>query len=75
MLKDVSSQVVETKLPGRGVDQVKQEYSNAAFKAGNLQYQIYTLSKELDMINDQLSTLNLEYAKLEAEKAKEQQSE
>lgn len=75
MLKDVSSQVVETKLSGRTIDVVKQEYSNAAFRAGNLQYQIYTLGKELELVDEQLTVLNLEYAKLEAEKAKEPKNE
>lgn len=40
------------------------EYTQLCAKAGNLQYQIYAHTKDLELINAQQRELNLEAAKL-----------
>lgn len=52
--------------PVRTLDEVKQEYANTCVQAGNLQYQIHALSKDLALVNDTMRELNLEAAKLQA---------
>lgn len=54
----------------RSVDDVRIEYSKLCTKAGHLQYQITTLSKELEVLNGSLRDLNLEAAKLASEEKK-----
>lgn len=61
----------ETKVE-RTLDQVRQEYSNLAAKAGHTQYQIAELTSDLKVINEQLRDLNFEAGKL-IEAVKEEQ--
>lgn len=56
--------------PERTLDDVRNEYSKLCTHAGHLQYQLYTLTADLKLINDQLKSLNFEAGKL-SEKAKE----
>jgi septation ring formation regulator EzrA len=60
-------------MSARTVEEISQEYSRLCAKAGHCQYQIETLKKDLEMINQTLRDLNLEAAKAKeaAEKAKE----
>lgn len=52
--------------PSRTLDVVHKEYTNACFKAGNLQYQISALSKDLGLLNDTMRELNFEAAAIKA---------
>lgn len=49
------------------VAEIQQEYSQGCARAGHAQYQIYTLTKELDLLNESLKSLNIEAAKASAE--------
>ncbi len=54
----------------RTVTEIHQDYSNLCVKAGHLQYSLYALQIDLDLVNEQLKDLNLEGAaaqKAEAE--------
>lgn len=51
----------------RSVEEIKQEYSSLCAQAGHLQYQVFTLGKDLGLLNDQLRELNFEAAKARAE--------
>lgn len=46
----------------RPVAEIQAEYQNLCTKAGHTQYQIITLSKDLDLLNETLRNLNLEAA-------------
>lgn len=69
MLKEVKSEV-----QSRTLEDVKREYSHTAFRAGDLNYQIYTLQNEIKMLNERMTDLNLEGAKLQAEVTKVEES-
>lgn len=56
----------ETQNKTRTVPEIQQEYTSECTRAGHLQYQIVTLSKDLDMLNDHLRDLNLEAAAAQA---------
>lgn len=49
----------ENKSP-RPVSEIQQEYQMLCTKAGHVQYQIFTLQKDLDVLNSTLRDLNLE---------------
>lgn len=53
--------------PKRTYSQVQQEYVNLALKAGNIQYQMFILKKDLEVMNQSLRDLNFEAAKLQQE--------
>ena len=46
----------------RNIAEIQTDYQNMCLKAGHLQYQVYTYSKDLEMVNGQLRDLNLEAA-------------
>lgn len=46
----------------RPVDEIRNDYGALVGQAGNLQYQIYALGKDLDIILNQMRDLNLEAA-------------
>lgn len=50
----------------RTIETIHKEYSELCAKAGHLNYQIYTLSKDLELVNQQLRDLNLEASALSA---------
>ncbi len=55
----------------RTVTEIHQDYSNLCVKAGHLQYSLYALQIDLDLVNEQLKDLNVEGAaaqKAEAER-------
>jgi hypothetical protein len=59
----------------RSVSDIHVEYSQLCSRAGHLQYQLHVLSKDLDIINDQLRALNLEAATLSSkEEAKPEEA-
>jgi hypothetical protein len=75
----------EFKAP-RPVSEVQSEYSSLCMKAGHVNYQLFTLSNDLKLINEQLRDLNLEAAasqkfeleakaKAEAEKKAQEQAD
>lgn len=47
---------------------IYREYSELALKAGQLQYQIVTIQKDLDLVNEQMRALNFEAAALGSKK-------
>lgn len=61
----------------RTIPEIQQEYQNACLRAGHLQYQVFTLSNDLEMLNSTLRDLNLEAAAVKAadDKAKKQEEE
>lgn len=62
----------ETKVH-RKFEEIQVDYQGLCTKAGHTQYQIYTLQKELSMMNDSLRDLNIEAA--EAKKAEDEKKE
>lgn len=61
--------MTETKAK-RTISEIQTEYQNLCLKAGHLQYQVYTFSKDLEMVNKELRDLNLEAAATKASEAK-----
>lgn len=55
----------------RSIPEIQSEYESLCMKAGHTEYQIYTLKKELELINGTLRDLNLEAAALKAEEDKQ----
>lgn len=51
----------------RTVESIHGEYTQACARAGHTSYQIFTLTKDLELIHQQLRDLNLEASKLQAE--------
>lgn len=54
----------------RTIEEIQREYGQLCAKAGNAQYQVATIQKEIDLINDRLRDLNLEAAAVQAAEAK-----
>lgn len=50
----------------RSIPEIQQEYQNLCLKAGHLQYQVYTFTKDLEAVNKELRDLNLEAAAVKA---------
>ena len=50
----------------RTIEDVQREYQQTCVRAGHLQYQVYGLTKDLEMVNKQLLDLNLEAAGIQA---------
>lgn len=50
----------ENNKPSRTIPEIQQEYQQNCTRAGHLQYQIYTLEKDLALVNDLLRNLNFE---------------
>lgn len=55
----------ENKEP-RTVEIIHKEYSAVCSQAGHIQYQIFTLKKDLEILNQQARDLNFEAAQLQA---------
>lgn len=65
MLKEVLNKKEPRKMP-----EIQAEYGNLVQKAGQIQYQVHVLNKDLEMLNSALRDLNMEAAaSQEAEKA------
>lgn len=63
----------ENKAPERTVEKIRQEYSALCAKAGHMQYQLFTIERDLEILNLTLRDLNLEAAAVsqkDSEKAK-----
>lgn len=56
----------------RTLQDIQSEYQNAAMRAGHLEYQIYTLKRDLTLLNETMRDLNLEAASVQANKQKEE---
>jgi hypothetical protein len=52
----------------RTIETIQREYSQGCAKAGQLQYQIFTLAKDLELVNASLRDLNNEAATLSQKK-------
>lgn len=61
----MSAELKEVKKEARTLNQVGSEYQNLCVKAGNTQYQIVTLQKDLDIMNQALRDLNNEAFQLQ----------
>lgn len=46
--------------PKRTIQEIQREYTNLMVKAGQLQYTLYAVNKDLDLVNASLRDLNLE---------------
>ena len=55
---------MEDKKIERTMEVIHQEYTGLCAKAGHAQYQISVISKDLELLNEQLKALNLEAAAL-----------
>lgn len=53
----------------RSVQDCQNDYQNMCLKAGHLQYQIFTLKKDLELVNESLRDVNLEAAGIKAKEA------
>lgn len=58
------------KAPARTVEEIHREYSSLCAKIGHSQYQIFSLEREVERMNETCRDLNLEAAKVAAEAAK-----
>lgn len=56
----------------RTIQQIQQEYQELCLKAGHFQYQIYTMGRDLELVNKELRDLNLEAAAVKAAEVKAQ---
>lgn len=54
----------EEKKAERTIEVVQNEYTALAVKSGQLQYQIYTFKKDLELLNSKMRDLNFEAAAL-----------
>lgn len=61
------SKKAKVEKPKRSIPEIQGEYQTLCTKAGHVQYQIFTLSKDLEMMNQELRDLNLEAAAVKAE--------
>lgn len=59
-----------TETKKRTIAEIQQQYQDLCLKAGHLQYQVYTLSRDVEMVNAELRDLNLEAAGLKAAEEK-----
>lgn len=57
----------------RTIEEIQKEYSLVCAEAGQAQYQLFVLEKDLEIKNDRLRSLNLEAAGVAAKK-KEQEN-
>lgn len=55
----------------RPINEIQADYQSTAMKAGHIQYQIYTLSKDLELVNSTLRDLNLEAVASQGAESKE----
>lgn len=60
----------EAKSP-RKFPEIQAEYQSVAAKAGHVQYQVFTLKKDLELLNQTLRDLNFEAAAAQKEAADE----
>ena len=51
----------------RTIEQIKTEYADLCARAGHLQYQVFTHTKDLELVNNALRDLNFEAAKVQAD--------
>ncbi len=58
----------------RSIEEIQKDYQNLCLKAGHVQYQVVTLKKDLEMMNEQLRDLNLEAAAAHADAPKPEDS-
>jgi hypothetical protein len=58
----------------RTIEEIQKEYSLVCAEAGQAQYQLFILQKDLEIKNDRLRSLNLEAAAVTAKKKKEQEN-
>jgi len=56
----------EVKKEERTVAVIQKQYTETCAKAGHLQYQLFTLNKDLELINNLLRDLNIEAATVAA---------
>lgn len=55
--------------PSRTLAEIQSEYQNLCARAGQTQYQVYALQRELEVFNEKLRDLNFEGAKAQQEAA------
>jgi hypothetical protein len=59
----------EEKKSERTIEVIQNEYTGLAVKSGQLQYQIYTFQKDLDLLNSKMRDLNFEAAALKGKES------
>lgn len=59
----------------RTIPEIQAEYSQLCARAGQLQYQIYCLQKDLDLANGTLKDLNFEAAAIQAKQTEAPKAE
>jgi hypothetical protein len=59
----------EEKKSERTIEVIQNEYTALAVKSGQLQYQIYTFQKDLDLLNSKMRDLNFEAAALKGKES------
>ncbi len=62
----------EQKAP-RSLVELQQEYARLCANAGQMQYQIFDLQKNLDLVNEQLREVNLEASTVKQSEEKKEQ--
>lgn len=53
----------------RTIEDIQKEYSVLAARSGQLQYQVFTLKKDLELLNNQMRDLNFEAAAIKGKEA------
>lgn len=66
---------VPSEKPARNRQECQNEYAQLCAKAGNIQYQMYALQRDLEALNGAMVALNQEAAKLQADDNAKLQSE
>lgn len=59
----------------RTVAEIQQEYQGLCLRSGHLQYQINTLSKDLDLLNNTMRDLNFEASAVQQAEAEKSAAE
>lgn len=55
----------------RTVETIQQEYQSGCLKLGHLEYQVYTIKKDIDVLKSQLRDMNFEAAQIQAKASEE----
>jgi len=74
--KDIKVELPKAEEPvkARGIPEIQQEFTNLCAKAGHLQYQVFTYSRDLETLNNQMRDLNFEAAALNAKEAQNKEN-
>lgn len=75
-MSNKSARIVKRNSPPRAMTEIQQEYQELVFKAGQAQYQLYVIERDLAQTNFRLREVNVEAAaRNELDKKDKEQNE